>query len=1073
MAFMGTTVATGSGRAVVVSTGMRTEFGAIAQLIEDAGETTETPLQRKLEAFGRVLLWATLGVVVLLFGLGLLRGGGLFNLFMTSISLAVAALPESLPAVVTAALSLEVMRMSRRSALVRRLASVETLGSTNVICTDKTGTLTLGQMTVRALSVAGKIYEVTGEGYGPEGEIRIDDRVATPRDAPTLQTLAEVLVGCNNAYLEREGHGWKVVGDPTEGALLTVGKKLCADRSQLESEQPRLLEFPFDSDRRLHSILRRLPAGRSRLLVIGAPEALLERCSRILSAAGLRPLTEQDRAELACENSELAAKALRVLGAAVREFDSATPVERLTSEAIERDLVFVGLAGLYDPPRPEARSAVAECHAAGMRVAMNTGDHPRTAIAIARELGVVAEGHEEALSGAELNELTDELLEDRVAHTTVYARVSAAHKLRIVRAWQARGAVVAMTGDGINDAPAIKGADIGIAMGRTGAEATKQASDMMITDDNFATIVAAVEEGRGIYENIRKTLQYLLSCNAGELLLMTICILSGLPAPLLPIHLLWINLITDGPPALCLAADRINSATMRRPPRGRDKEIADEPFLWTMLLIAAPTAGVSFAAYIFGLQTGTLDLARTYAFLTLIFSQLLIALGVRSQTRPIWSVGVFSNPALLAVVVASISIQLGIGRHPVLAPVLKSEPISYETGLILLALSALPVLIFELAKFARSLVLAGPLEEAGAPRGSELKFDRIKSFADRERRFWRAAAGVVTVASLAAAGSYALLQGDLAVIISKAWTERIVERRGVTAQGAVVSRNTIRVAPGASGVVQARLCSVGEKVKAGQVCVQLDPLPYQAALDEAERNLRDAKDRLQKDRAAVLAVEAARERDQTLANHRAVSQRQLRSSEMAYQRALAQAQRQEALVDQFETKLRAAKAEIERTKIVSPIDGIVIALDVDPGQRIEARAEAAPVLVVAASDAEIEALFEKKDIGEAKIGDQVTVRAPAASRRPFVGTIMRIEITERGEAALQSHRHRHRSRPLSHDRHERRRPHPRQTRLMLDRQAVTLHVNGVCSHGDDGVNGCISIRHEQSPLAVSVSEVRA
>ena len=277
-----------------------------------------------------------------------------------------------------------------------------------------------------------------------------------------------------------------------------------------------------------------------------------------------------------------------------------------------------------------------------------------------------------------------------------------------------------------------------------------------------------------------------------------------------------------------------------------------------MLLIAAPTAGVSFAAYIFGLQTGTLDLARTYAFLTLIFSQLLVALGVRSQTRPIWSVGVFSNPILLAVVVASISIQLGIGRHPVLAPVLKSEPISYETGLILLAFSALPVLIFELAKFARSFLLARPLEEAGAPRGSEPKFDRVKSFADREKRFWRAAAGVVAVASLAAAGSYALLQGDRAATSSERQTERILEPRGATAQGAVVSRKTVRVAPRASGVVQARLCSVGEKVKTGQVCVQLDPLPYQAALDEAERNLRAAKDRLQKDRAAVPAVEAAR-----------------------------------------------------------------------------------------------------------------------------------------------------------------------------------------------------------------------
>ncbi|MBS1212721.1 MAG: Calcium-transporting ATPase (modular protein) [Proteobacteria bacterium] len=566
MVFMGTSVAAGTGRAVVVATGMKTELGRIAGLIEEASAEEKTPLQQKLNSFGRILVWAALSIVVLLFGLGLLRGTKPFELFMTSVSLAVAAVPEGLPAIVTVALAFGVLRMSRRRALVRKLAAVETLGSTSIICTDKTGTLTIGEMTVRALYVAGKNYSVTGEGYGPDGDIRFEDRKAEEPHLGPLRELATILLGCNNAHLLIGKDGtWKTVGDPTEGALLAAGAKAGGDRKRIEEELPKQHEFPFDSDRKRSSVIRRMPDGKLRAFINGAPDPLLDRCTHIYTGEGVRPLTAQDRELILEQNSVMARQALRVLGSAWRDLNN-TPPDDMTADMVELDLVFVGLTGMYDPPRPEAKAAIAKCHAAGIRVVMITGDQPDTAMAVAREIGL-ASTDEEAIAGIELDKLSDDALRTRAAKIAVYARVTAEHKLRIIRALKANQAIVAMTGDGVNDAPAITGADIGIAMGRAGTEVTKQAADMIITDDNFATIVAAVEEGRGIYDNIRKTLQYLLAGNTGELLLMTVCVIIGLPTPLLPIHLLWINLVTDGLPALCLATDPIDPDVMKRHPR--------------------------------------------------------------------------------------------------------------------------------------------------------------------------------------------------------------------------------------------------------------------------------------------------------------------------------------------------------------------------------------------------------------------------------------------------------------------------------------------------------------------------
>jgi Ca2+-transporting ATPase len=700
LVFMGTSVAAGTGQAVVVATAMKTELGRIAGLMEQADEDDSTPLEKKLEAFGRVLVWAAVGIVALLFGLGLMRGTEPFELFMTSISLAVAAVPEGLPAVVTVALALGVRRMAHRRALVRRLAAVETLGSTTVICTDKTGTLTLGEMTVRALYVAGQSYEVTGEGYNPEGEVRLGGEAAGAAHRAPLLEFATVLLGCNNAHLVEEGGAWSTVGDPTEGALLAAAAKAGGDREQLNQQLPKHHEIPFDSDRKLSATIRQLPDGKLRAFVNGAPDVLLERCTRIYTGTGIRPMTDEDRRTLMTQNAAMAQQALRVLGSASRDLDDAAPAD-LTADAVEHDLVFVGLAGMHDPPRQEAKEAVAKCRAAGIRVVMITGDHPHTAMAIAREIGI-ASADDLVMAGTELDSLSDDELQARAPKTAVYARVTAEHKLRIIRAWRANEAVVAMTGDGVNDAPAIKGADIGIAMGKTGTEVTKQTADMIVTDDNFASIVAAVEEGRGIYDNIRKTLQYLLAGNTGELLLMAVCVIIGLPAPLLPIHLLWINLVTDGLPALCLATDPIDPDVMKQRPRGRHERITDGGFLFTMFFTGLLTAGVSLAVYLYALKTGTEETARTHAFGVLVFAELLRSFGARSETKPVWRISLLTNLNLVIVFAFSLGLQVWSHHNAILARFLKTSLMPLSDCLLLLAAGAIPLLVLELVKVVRN-----------------------------------------------------------------------------------------------------------------------------------------------------------------------------------------------------------------------------------------------------------------------------------------------------------------------------------------------------------------------------------
>jgi Ca2+-transporting ATPase len=696
MVFFGTSIVAGSGRALVVVTGMDTEVGHIARLLETAG-TDETPLQRRLDRVGRRLLWICLGIVAVVFGLGLLRSNELFELLLGAVSLAVAAIPEGLPAVVTVALALGVQRMVRRNALVRRLPSVETLGCAQVICTDKTGTLTVGAMTARKIVTQARLFSVSGEGYVPEGAfISGGDE---QHDDPLLSALLWAAAACNDAELTmKDGHPG-IVGDPTEGALLVAAAKWGINRASIETEIPRLAVLPFDSDRKRMTVIRR-QENHPWAFVKGAPEVILERCTHIRTEDGVRPLTTEDRIAMSHFAALLADDALRVLAIAERSLESFPDTQSppLNEAEIEQGLTLLGLVGLQDPPRGEVREAVAKCKRAGIKTVMITGDHPDTARAIARELGILGK-EDEVVLGAELEKMSDDELQGQVQRIAVYARVTAEHKLRIVRAWKATGAVVAMTGDGVNDAPALKEASIGIAMGITGTEVTKETADIIIIDDNFASIVAAVEEGRGIYDNIAKTLAYLLGGNAGELTVMLVAAMLGWPLPLLPLHLLWINLVTDGLPALALATDPIDPDVLNRPPRRPQAELLDRAFLRLTLLTGFLTASVSLGAFAYEYYiNGSLEQARDAAFTTLVFAELLRAFGARSNTRTIWQVGLFSNMKLFAVVAISFAFQYGIHHIPALQTLFSIEPVTMNQCLVWTGLGFIPLIVLELRK---------------------------------------------------------------------------------------------------------------------------------------------------------------------------------------------------------------------------------------------------------------------------------------------------------------------------------------------------------------------------------------
>jgi len=701
MAYLGTVVASGKASAMVVSTGMATELGRIAGLLQRY-QPEPTPLQRRLSELGRVLVGVCLGIVAVIFALQLLRGGDLLEVFLVSVSLAVAAVPEGMPAVVTVALALGLQRMVKRNALIRTLPSVETLGSVTVICTDKTGTLTRNEMTVRVVEAGGVQYEIEGVGYRPRGKFLKAGTPVDPRAEPDLLTALTIGAYCNNARLIAGSHEgdttWQVIGDPTEGALRVAALKAGVEA---DYHTHRLVyEIPFDSERKAMSVVLREPAGSLVMYTKGAPEVVLSRSIAERRQGRVGPLREERRQEIQRASAELGSRALRVLALAYRE------IPREDHELYqEEELVFAGLVGMIDPPREEAKEAVNRCQKAGIRPVMITGDHPETALAIAREIGLARAG-EGLAHGEKLEAMSDEDLAREVGAISVFARVSAEHKLRVVRAFKSRNEIVAMTGDGVNDAPAVRAADIGISMGLTGTDVTREASDMVLTDDNFASIVNAVEEGRGIFDNIQKFVLYLLTCNAGEVIFMFLASLVGWPTPLTAIQILWINLVTDGLPALALGMERPEPGIMNRPPRPPRERL----ITWTNGLRVLFYGGLVAAVTAFGFWSihranpGDLGPARTASFCIMAFSQLALAFGFRSQRFTLPELGPFSNPALLGAIAVSSLLQIGAVTVPVARPIFGMSGDLSGQWILLVILCLTPVTVIEVAKLVRKWV---------------------------------------------------------------------------------------------------------------------------------------------------------------------------------------------------------------------------------------------------------------------------------------------------------------------------------------------------------------------------------
>jgi len=677
MGYSGTAVTYGRGKGIAVATGMQTEFGKIAAMLQEV-EEGKTPLENNLNRVGKWLGYACLAVVAIVVGIELVRasigpegitGDVVLKMFIWGVSLAVAAVPEALAAVVVISLSLGVRRMVKRHALIRRLSAVETLGCTTVICSDKTGTLTQDEMTVRQIYVGGKLISVSGVGYEPKGQFQLNGKALDVSQDEAVQTLMRINTLCNDTRLVSVGGVWDIKGDPTEGALVVVSAKAGLLQEEANDKFPRIDEIPFSSERKRMTTMHSTPEGRIAYSK-GAPEMILDSCSYVLTDNRERPLAEIDRAQVLDTARQMAGEALRVLGMAYKRLPE-MPACREDSEA---GMVFVGLAGMIDPPREEAKDAIRLCDKAGIKSVMITGDHKLTAMAVAKELGILKRGI--SLTGAELDKLTDQEFENSVKDVEVYARVSPAHKLRVIEAFGKKGEIVAMTGDGVNDAPALKKADIGVAMGITGTDVSKEAAAMVLTDDNFASIVAAVEEGRGIFQNIKKYLTFLLSCNVGEVLIMLVAGLMGMPLPLLAIHLLWVNLTTDGLPALALSVDPSDPDIMEQPPRDPKSSIFSKNMLITIGAIGVAMAATMIPMFIWKVTSGggswrdpynpLIPEAQTMVLCTMVLFELFTVLACRSEIHSFFKLGPLGNKWLIYANITSLALLMGVLYIPAL-----------------------------------------------------------------------------------------------------------------------------------------------------------------------------------------------------------------------------------------------------------------------------------------------------------------------------------------------------------------------------------------------------------------------
>ena len=697
MAYMSTAITYGRAKGLVVATGHSTEIGKIATMIQSY-DTELTPLQNQLNQLGKFLGIATIIICIAVFGIGIFQGRELLDMFMIAISLAVAAIPEGLPAIVTIVLALGMNKMVKKHAIVKKLLAVETLGSTTVICSDKTGTLTQNEMTVVKAFVDNKVLDIRGIGYEPTGTFNINGEDINPQDIGDLETLLSICALTNDADLTNVANEYKVIGDPTEGALLTLAGKGNIKKSLMKDKYPRIEEIPFDSDRKMMTTFHKnYIANKVVSFTKGAPDVIIDRCNRISMGGNIVEFTSEIKENIMNINSEFSKNALRVLAFAYKEYKELP--KDISPDKNEINMTFVGLVGMIDPARPEAKAAIKQCKKAGIKTLMITGDYKETAFAIAKDLGM-AENIDQSIMGDELNKYSDDQLQEIVNNIKVYARVSPEHKVRIITALRANGEVAAMTGDGVNDALALKRADIGIAMGITGTDVAKNTAELILTDDNFASIVSAVEEGRIIYSNIKKFVFFLLSCNIGEILLVFISILFNLPVPLRAIQLLWLNLVTDSFPALALGVEKGDPDIMDIPPRDPKSPILDKDMIIGIGLQSIAIAGASLLAYRWGLKTypGHIDKARTITFTTLILAELLRAFSSRSRRHSLFKIGYFTNRTLVYATLLSFGLLLGVLYLPFMATIFYTFPIGIKDWLIVLPYAFIPLVVGELSK---------------------------------------------------------------------------------------------------------------------------------------------------------------------------------------------------------------------------------------------------------------------------------------------------------------------------------------------------------------------------------------
>lgn len=677
LAYKGSIVTYGRGRGLVIATGMHSELGKIASLLGE-DDNSKTPLQKRLAGFGKRLALAALAICVLVFVIGIMRGEPLLLMFMTAVSLAVAAIPEALPAVVTISLALGAHKMVKQHALIRRLPAVETLGSVTFICSDKTGTLTQNKMHVTAIYADGELY-ISGQ----------DEKSFIENKGEPWLTLFNSLALSNDAHLDSHGH---IQGEPTEAALLRAAQEAGWDKASLEKEAPRLKELAFDSERKRMTTFHRKENGVI-AYTKGSPETLITQCTRMLASGDEQAI---DQAELLQQAETMAANGLRVLAFAYRHWDALPDSEQ--PDELERDLTFLGFSGLIDPPRHEAKEAVSLCKSAGITPVMITGDHPATARAIAYQLGILADSDGRIMTGAELANLDDRTFEAEVELVRVYARVDPAQKIKIVRALQDKGEIVAMTGDGINDAPALRAADIGIAMGKGGTDVAREAAHMVLLDDNFATIVHAVRYGRRLYDNIRKFIRYAVTTNSAEIWTIFLAPFLGLPIPLLPIHILWINLVTDGLPALALTAEPAERSVMRRPPRPPQESLFAHGMWQHMIWVGLLMAGLTLFTQAWAYHTGSSHW-QTMAFTVLTLSQLAHVMAIRSEKESLFSIGTLSNLPLAAAVIMTLLLQMATIYVPAFNAIFKTEPLSVNELVVCIALSSVVFIAVEIEKW--------------------------------------------------------------------------------------------------------------------------------------------------------------------------------------------------------------------------------------------------------------------------------------------------------------------------------------------------------------------------------------